>query len=70
MFAHKLKAARENLGFTQAEMAAFLDRSLRCYEGWERDENKPDALIQDGIWSRVNREKNKRLHDEIDRIQS
>jgi ribosome-binding protein aMBF1 (putative translation factor) len=42
-FAERLRKARRDLKWTQAEMASRLDVKLSTYEAWETGRNRPDV---------------------------
>jgi transcriptional regulator with XRE-family HTH domain len=55
-FTEKLKAQRERLGLTQAELAAFLDVSPRAVWQWEKG-MFPHVLTQEGALARLTKAK-------------
>lgn len=55
-FTEKLKAQRERLGLTQAELAAFLDVSPRAVWQWEKG-MLPHVLTQEGALARLTKAK-------------
>lgn len=55
-FTEKLKAQRERLGLTQAELAAFLDVSPRAVWQWEKG-TLPHVLTQEGALARLSKDK-------------
>lgn len=55
-FTEKLKAQRERLGLTQAELAALLDVSPRAVWQWEKG-MLPHVLTQEGALARLTKAK-------------
>lgn len=55
-FTEKLKAQRERLGLTQAELAAFLDVSPRAVWQWEKG-MLPHILTQEAALARLTKAK-------------
>lgn len=55
-FPEKLKAHRERLGLTQAELASFLDVSPRAVWQWEKG-TLPHVLTQEGALARLSKAK-------------
>ena len=55
-FPDQLKAHRERLGLTQAELAAFLDVSPRAIWQWEKG-TLPHVLTQEGALARLSKAK-------------
>ena len=55
-FPEQLKAHRERLGLTQAELAAFLDVSPRAVWQWEKG-TLPHVLTQEGALARLSKAK-------------
>lgn len=55
-FPEKLKSHRERLGFTQAELALFLDISPRALWQWEKGK-LPHILTQEGALARLSKAK-------------
>ena len=53
-FPEQLKAQRERLGLTQAELASFLDVSPRAVWQWEKG-TLPHVLTQEGVMARLNK---------------
>jgi transcriptional regulator with XRE-family HTH domain len=58
-FPEQLKAQRERLGLTQAELAGFLDVSPRAVWQWEKG-TLPHALMQEGALARLSKAKTRR----------
>ena len=55
-FPEQLKAQRERLGLTQAELASFLDVSSRAVWQWEQG-TLPHVLTQEGALARLTKAK-------------
>lgn len=55
-FPEQLKAQRERLGLTQAELASFLDVSPRAVWQWEKG-TLPHVLTQEGALARLTKAK-------------
>ncbi len=53
-FPEQLKAQRERLGLTQAELASFLDVSPRAVWQWEKGK-VPHILTQEGAINRLSK---------------
>lgn len=56
-FPEQLKAQRERLGLTQAELAALLDVPARTYWEWEAGKTTPYAITQEGALARLSKAK-------------
>jgi transcriptional regulator with XRE-family HTH domain len=54
IFAADLKARREALGWTAAQMADALGLSVRGYLKYERAESAPPQVMREGILARLN----------------
>jgi len=55
-FPEQIRAQRERLGLTQAELAAFLDVSPRAVWQWEQG-TLPHVLTQEGALARLSKAK-------------
>lgn len=56
-FPEQLKAHRERLGLTQAELADLLDVPSRTYWEWEAGKTTPYAITQEGALARLSKAK-------------
>lgn len=54
-FGEQLKAHRERLGLTQAELAALLDVPARTHWEWESGKTTPHAITQEGALARLSK---------------
>jgi len=56
-FPEKLKAHRQRLGLTQAELAALLEVPARTHWEWESGKTTPYAITQEGALARLTKAK-------------
>lgn len=56
-FSEQLKAHRERLGLTQAELAALLGVPSRTHWEWESGKTTPHAITQEGALDRLTKAK-------------